>query len=338
MATTLRQHDQFPFLTLPENRLGVAAIQEIAPLKRRRTIQIVTLVGPPGTGKSRLARELIRSWEAKRSDGKIVYVTASEFTAQFTEAAAADSIAQFQRRYRSEVALFVCEDIQTLSGQKETQLQLVSAIDEVVTGGGCVLFTSTKMPSGIRRISSRLANRIRGGLSVTLEQPEQNSREKLLQHFLSSDSVRLSSAEIALIASKYNFSPRELMGLIRQLHHLNKGRKGEKGNLEQLIDQICLQKSYRLPQIAKATAKVFGVRVAEMKSPRRSQSISQARQVAMYLARELTDLNYKQVGEYFGRGNHSTVIHGCKKIEGELAANPILAHQVEQVEKFLEEN
>ena len=136
MATTLRQHDQHSFLILPENQLAVAAIKRLAPLTRRRTLQTVSLFGPPGTGKSRLARELIRSWEAKRSDGKIVCVTGSEFAAQLAQASTEEAIHQFQSRYRKDVLLFVCEDLQSLSGRKETQQQLTAAIDDVVSTGG----------------------------------------------------------------------------------------------------------------------------------------------------------------------------------------------------------
>lgn len=336
MATTLRQHDQHPFLALPENRLAVAAIKRLGPLTRRRTVQIVTLVGSSGTGKSRLARELIRSWEDKRSDGKIHYVTASEFAAQLARASTEDAIRQFQIRYRKDVLLFVCEDIQALAGRTETQQQLVAVIDEIVTSGGCVLFSSTVMPSGIRGLSPRLANRIRGGLCVDVPLPGASSRRKLLEHFLTCESQRLSDSEIVEITEKHEFSPRELQGLLNHFRTLRKTKSGAATTASEIIAQMNFSSQNSLPEIALATAKVFGVKVSELKSSRRSQSISIARQVAMYLARDLTDLNYKTVGEYFGRGNHSTVIHACKKIANQIQENPVLAHHVEAVEKRLQ--
>lgn len=336
MATTLRQHDQHSFLAFPENKLAVAAIQRLAPLTRRRTLQFVTLVGPPGTGKSRLARELVRSWEAKRTDGKIIYVTASEYAAQFAEASAADSIRQFQIRYRKDILLFICEDIQALAGRKETQQQLIAALDEVTESGGCVLLTSTTMPSGIRRLSSRLTNRIRGGLCIDVPLPGASSRKKLLEHYLLSESVRLTKEEIAEISQKHEFSPRELQGLLQHLKATQRTGRGTQLSSSEVLEQITVREQYTLPEIASATSKVFGVKVSDLKSPRRSKSISTARQVAMYLARELTDLKYKTVGEFFGRGNHSTVIHACKKIGSLIETNPILAHNVELVEKRLQ--
>lgn len=335
MATTLRQHDRHPFLAFPENKLAVTAIQRLAPLTRRRTVQFVTLVGPSGTGKSRLARELIRSWEAKRSDGKVIYITASEYAASIAEASAMDAIRQFQIRYRKDISLFICEDIQALAGRKETQKQLVAALDEVTDSGGCVLLTSTTMPSGISRLSSRLTNRIRGGLCVDIPLPGADSRKKLLEHYLLSESVGLTPEEITEISQKHEFSPRELLGLLQHLKTSQTTARRQLSNSE-VIEQLAVREQYSLTEIASAAAKVFGVKVSELKSASRSQTISTARQVAMYIAREQTDLNYKTVGQFFGRGNHSTVIHACKKIRGLIDSNPVLAHNVELVEKRLQ--
>lgn len=310
-------------------------MKRVSPLTRRRTVQLVFLCGPPGAGKSRVARELIRSWEAKRSDGKIIYLTASEFAAQFAQASTDAAIQQFQRRYRKDVVLFVCEDLQAIAGRSESQQQLIAVIDDVLAGGGCLLFTSTAMPAEIRGISKRLVNRIHGGLCVDIPLPGASSRRELLEHFLKSESIQLSADEISDIAQKHEFSPREIQGLIQQFKGAQRSLSGAGMSATEVLESLVLSPKYSLPEIASATAKVFGVRVADLKSPRRSQTISIARQVAMHLARELTDLNLKTVGEYFGRGNHSTVIHSCKKIASQIASDSVLAHNVEAIEKRL---
>ncbi len=335
MVSPLRQHDQHSFLVLPENKFAVAAIKRLSPTTQKRSVQCVTLVGPPGTGKSRLARELIRSWETVQSDAKIVSVTASEFAAQFAQAASDNAIHQVQRRYRHDVSLLICEDIQSLSGRKETQQQLVAALDDVTSQGGCILLTSTLMPAGIRGLSSRLTSRIRGGLCADITLPEVASRRKLLNHFLSTESFRLTDEDINEIAKSYQASPRELFGILQQIQAMQKTKSGQRMSSSELIQSLQISRKYSLPEIASATARVYGVRVGDLKSPRRSRTISQARQVAMYLTRELTDLNYQTVGEYFGRGNHSTVIHACKKIATQRQDDPVLSHHIESVEKRL---
>jgi chromosomal replication initiator protein len=336
VASTLRQHDRHSFLVLPENRLAVAAIKRLAPLTRRRTLQMVSLFGSPGTGKSRLARELIRSWEGKRSDGKIIYVTASEYAAQLAQASTDAAIRQFQSRYRKDVSLFVCEDLQSLAGRKESQQQLETAIDDVVMNGGCVLLTSTLMPSGIRNFSARLANRIRGGLCVDVPLPAANSRRKLIDHFLETESIQISTEDIATIAREYEVSPRELQGVLHQLQSIQKSNSRKTRNTSEILKELTHSRQYTLQQIASATSKIFGVRVSELRSGTRSKTVSTARQAAMFLTRELTDLKYKEIGEYFGRGNHSTVIHACKKISTLKDDDAILSHHLEAIKKRLQ--
>lgn len=330
MGTSLRQHDQHTFLSLPENRLAIRAIQRISPLTRRRTIQIVSLFGPPGVGKSRLCRELIRSWETKRSDGKLIYTTASEFAAQLAEASSGGAVPQFQQRFRKDVKLLICEDLQSLAGRTETQQQLTAAIDDVTLTGGCVLFTATRRPAEIRFLNSRLTNRIHGGLCVDLPLPSVESRRKLLEHFLSTVSLRLSAQEISLIAEKHEVSPRELESILLHIKTLQNSTV-QSLTVQDLLEEIPAPREHSIQQIAAAAAREYGVKVADLRSPSRSKTISTARHVAMHLARTLTDLNYKQIGTYFGRSNHSTVIHACNKISELIAQDAILSHQVDSI-------
>lgn len=294
----------------------------------------MTLIGPAGSGKTRLARELMSSWQGKRSDGKIVNVTASQFAADLAEASSTDAIRQFQIRYRKEVILFVCEDLQSLAGRTESQQQLTTAIDDVTSQGGCVLLTSTVMPSGIPRCNRRLANRIRGGLCVEMSLPQSSSRKKLLNHFLQTESVQLSTDEIERITNSIEFSARDLIGLIEQIKSFHRLNRGEK-ELRQYLDQLAESPACGLKEIATAVAREFDTTIPDLRGPSRSQTIRTARHVAMHLARQRTDATLKEIGDYFGRGNHSTVIHACKKISEHLSNDDSLAFQVENIVKEL---
>ena len=293
----------------------------------------MTLVGPPGTGKSRLARELIRSWD-QRADGKIISVTASQFAADLAEASAAGAIRQFQIRYRNEVTLLVCEDLQSLAGRNESQHQLTLAIDDVIAQGGCVLLSSTSMPSEIPKFSRRLANRIQGGLCVNVSLPKAASRKKLLLHFLETGTVQLSPAEVDHFSKTFEVSARELIGLLEQVKVVK--RSNGKGNLIEAIEDLGFTPKHSLKEIARAVTKEFETTLAELRGPKRSKTIRTARHLAMHFARQRTDATLKQIGEYFGRGNHSTVIHACNKIDEELKTNTSLAFRAESIVAQLE--
>ncbi|SFH95331.1 helix-turn-helix domain-containing protein [Planctomicrobium piriforme] len=318
MSGSVRQSDQRSFLVLPENQLAVAAVKKLAPVVKRRSIRLVTLVGPAGVGKSHLARDLVRSWESDRTEGKVLVTTASQFAAQLADASSAQAISQFQTRFRNEVKLLVCEDVHVLGPRKESQQQLLAAIDDVTAQGGVVLLTSIQMPGSIKGLSRRLVNRMHGGLCVNIELPSAASRRKLIEHALAADGARLPPREIEQIAAESPVSPRELFGLLSQLRSetqlLTAGDRRRGSVVKALIEERSPAFDVGLPELCRVTAARFAVKPSELKGPRRSQTITLARQTAMSLARELLKLNYVEIGEYFNRGNHSTVIHACQKI------------------------
>lgn len=330
-----RQSDPHAFLVLPENEFAVAAVKKLAPGVKRRRIWLVTLIGPAGCGKSRLARELIQGWEAERPDARTVYITASQFAAQLAEAAASKTIAQFQSRFRHDTQLLICEDIQILGPRQESQAQLLATMDDVTSSGGVVLLTSTRMPASIPGLNRRLVNRMHGGVCAEIELPGPASQRKLIEEFLSGESLPLSHVQIEGMISTASVSPRELLGLIHQLQAETVLRTGKRQPVRVNVEAVLADRQrsplVSVAEIARVTAERFGVNVADMKGPHRGQSLSQARQTAMYLARELAAMHYAQIGAYFHRGNHSTVIHACQKIARDLETKPALQRHIQAI-------
>ncbi|WP_437185955.1 helix-turn-helix domain-containing protein [Planctomicrobium sp. SH668] len=341
MSHKIRQSDQRGFLVLPENELAIAAVKRLAPGVKRRRIWMVTIVGASGSGKSHLARQLLRSWEAENaSDGKLLLLTASQFAAQLAEASAAGTILQFQTKYRNDVKLLICEDIHVLGNSRETQNQLLAAVDEITANGGVVLFTSTKMPGSVKGLTRRLSNRMHGGLCIELGLPGPASRRKLIDQFLESQSLPLSLDEIDKIVIESTGSPRELIGLLNQLLSETKLTRGKRRdsqiNLGATLKERQKPTDIRLQDITRITAERFGVKPAELKGPSRAQTLSLARQTAMYLARELAQLHYSVIGEHFQRGNHSTVIHACQKISERLQIDTGLLRHIQAIKEELQ--
>ena len=334
MTSDLRQHDPHSLLVIPENRLAVAAIGKLSP-HGKKVAPLVTLVAATGLGKSKLVRELLRKWQGP--NGKKVYLTASELAAQVAEASTGNALAQFQDRLRKEVQLFVCEDIQSLGPRKETQQQLIAAIDDVLSHQGRVLLTSTKMPGEIKGLAKRLRNRVHGGLCVDIAAPEKESRLKLLKHFLRSESLSLSADGMEAIAATEEFTPRDLLAVLTQLRaYARTGRSGiTHERIQQVIAEMTTKSPLSLSEIARATAKVYQVKVADLKSPQRTQTIATARQAAMYLARSTGNLNFVEIGEYFNRRNHSTVIHACQRIAELIDQDPKVARDIDLIRRRL---
>lgn len=334
----MRPADPQGFLILPENRLAVAAVRRLGPAGRRLQPRLVTLIGPPGCGKSHLSRELVRSWADVPDAGKTLSVTASTFAAELASASANKTIARFQSRYRHQVQLLIVEDLQAIGGKAETQQQLCAALDDILRRGGNVLFTSSQFPGAIEGLSRRLVNRLHGGLCVEMRWPKPASRAKLLKHFLQGDLLRLSAKQLEAIAESSISSPRELQGLLSEL----RARAGEspRSTLPAAAVAAAVAERERtgngsLAELAQACAAQFQVSVDDLRGPRRSQSLSLARQVAMSLARELLQLHYAEIGAYFNRENHSTVIHACRKIDELIAADGPEQRQIQQLRDTL---
>ena len=338
MSGSLRQHDHHALLVLPENKLAIAALKQIGPQARQKG-QLVTLVGPAGVGKSHLARDLLRGWDQGRGPRKRIHTTASDYAALLAEASSEDGVQQFQRRFRKDVDLLICEDIQILGPRKETQQQLIATVDDVRQDGGSVLFTSTRMPGEIKGLDRRLVNRIHGGLCVPVELPCVESRRLLLEHFLATESIAVSDGAIEQLVREDGTSPRELLALLNQLKSRNRGQRSLAPVTPEAVRQVLAQIPDRTPitlsEIARVTAKTFQVSVSDMKSRRRTQTIALARQTAMYLARDLAQLNYSVIGKYFHRENHSTVIHACRRIVALLDTDTQLSHDVASIRKRL---
>jgi len=311
-----RSDDTFGrLMLLEENRFALSAVKRL----REPSPPIVTLFGPSGVGKTHLVRQFIGEVQRQDSTRRLSHLNANEFTAQFTKASHAESIPELQDSMRRS-DFFVCEDLQSIEGRHESQQQLLVIIDEVVANGGQVLFSCRKSPGELKEFSSKLRSRCLGGVCAHMPLPDVPSRHRLLMHFASARGVFLEDELAGLIAESMVVSPRELRGLITQLQVAANQRREPitRDLVNAVIRNAACDECPTISQITKIVASEFDVTVSALRSTGRVRAVVLPRQIAMFAAREWGKRPYADVGQYFGRRSHSTIVHACQRVRDRL--------------------
>jgi chromosomal replication initiator protein len=306
--------DAHSFLVLPENQMAHAAcLRLVDPLVVEPPL--VTLFGPPGSGKSHLARRTVRDAQARSPRMAVLVLTANDFAAQLHTAASTGKMRPLQERIRSQTELFVFEDLHRLEGRTESQQQFVAILDDLLAQGRRILLTSRKSPGEIPRLSRKIVNRCHGGLPIEIGESSAASRRRLVRLFAETAGVELSDPLVALAASEAGRSPRDLQRLVESMRSAALRRRATID--EPLIRDLLARTGearLTISEIAKVVARAYDAKVADLRSAARTQGLVVPRQVAMFLARELMKAEYQAIGDYFGGRNHATVIYACDRI------------------------
>jgi len=305
------------FLAGPENRLVEVAVRSVFehPLA---TYNPLVLYGPSGTGKTHLARGLETAWRARyHRRRRVQYTTATDFARELADAIETQAMDDLRAKYRT-AALLVFEDVGRLAGKPAAQVEFIHTFDALLVAGSRIVATACAAPAELPGIVPGLHSRLAGGLSVPLASPGPEARLAILRRLAALRGIDLSRAAADVLANGLNATVPELLGALVQLEvaaRLHDGRS----DVELVQSFLARRNGSRQPplkQIAALAAKYFSVRLADLRGPSRRRLVVTARDVAMYLARRLTGESLKQIGEFFGGRDHSTVMHGCRKMEG----------------------
>lgn len=322
-----------PFLVLDENRLAWTAVESIGQDEDSTSLhpESTLIYGPSGCGKSHLCDLLVRAHE---DSAKIV--PASEFVAQvarnYKAANTFDPVSEY-----SPLKLFILEDIQHLCRHQSAQRVFATLMDELRRTETTVVCTSNQPPAELKGLIPRLANRFRGGLCVAVRIPGPASRVKLLSHFCSHLQIAIPQPVLRLFANELSVSPRELLGLLLRFDDLATQQKTmpDARLARAFLKQEIAPTAVEIENVAKAVARQFGVRLADMRSQARDHAVSVPRQCAMFLSRKLTGDHYSKIGEYFGGRSHSTVLHACNRIRQQLENDAGLRQQLKRAQQML---
>ena len=277
------------------------------------------IYGGVGLGKTHLLNAIGTTLYAKPGM-RIVYVSSEQFTNEVVHSIRYDKMIEFRRKYRSAEILLI-DDVQFIAGKERTQEELFHTFNTLYEAQRQIVLSSDRFPKDMLEMEARLQSRFAWGLIADIQPPDLETRVAILQKKADADGMKLSDEIAHFIASHVRSNVRELESCLIRLGAFS-SLTGEPitMDLTKEVLQNLLSASQRridIAEVQNAVATRFGVRVADIKSKKRTKALVFPRQLAMYLSRDLTELSYPEIGRHFGGKDHTTIIHACKKIEKE---------------------
>ncbi|MGM0552351.1 MAG: chromosomal replication initiator protein DnaA [Pseudomonadota bacterium] len=275
------------------------------------------IYGGVGLGKTHLMHAIGNSFLARKPDGRIIYLHSERFVADMIKALQHNAIDEFKQHYRSADALLI-DDIQFFAGKERSQEEFFHTFNALLEGQQQIILTSDRYPKEVEGLEERLKSRFGWGLTIAIEPPELETRVAILQRKAEQAGIELPSEVAFFIGKRIRSNIRELEGSLRRVianaHFTGKPITVEFAK-EALRDLLAVQnKLITLENIQKTVADYYRIKVADLLSTRRSRSIARPRQIAMALAKELTQHSLPEIGQAFGGRDHTTVIHACRKV------------------------
>ena len=276
------------------------------------------LYGGVGLGKTHLMHAIGNHIKAHKKEARVIYLHSERFVADMVKALQNNAINAFKQYYRSVDALLI-DDIQFFAGKGRSQEEFFHTFNALLEGQQQIIMTCDRYPKEIEGLEERLKSRFGWGLTVAIEPPDLETRVAILINKANEHHFVLSHEVAFFIAKKIRSNVRELEGALRRvIAHAKFSGKEISIELvkEALKDLIALQdKLVTLDNIQKTVAEYFKIKVSDILSKRRQRAITRPRQIAMALAKELTNHSLPEIGNAFGGRDHTTVLHACRTIE-----------------------
>jgi len=291
--------------------------------------------GDSGLGKTHLLHAIGHYVRSLYTGAKVRYVSSEEFTNEFINAIRDDRQDRFKRRYR-DVDVLLIDDIQFLEGKTQTQEEFFHTFNTLHNANKQIVLTSDRAPKRLEALEDRLRNRFEWGLITDVQPPDLETRIAILRKKAAMDRLTAPPDVLEFIASKIQTNIRELEGaLIRVTAFANLNRQEVDMTLAEIVLKDLIpeggEPEITAPLIIAQTAAYFGLSIEELTGPSRGRHLVLARQIAMYLCRELTGLSLPKIGQQFGNRDHTTVMYAERKISQLLAERRAVFNQVSEL-------
>ncbi len=322
------------FVIGPSNRFPHAAAIAVAEAPGKAYNPLL-VYGDSGLGKTHLLHAIGHYVRSLYSGAKVRYVSSEEFTNEFINSIRDDRQDRFKRQYR-DVDVLLIDDIQFLEGKTQTQEEFFHTFNTLHNANKQIVLTSDRAPKRLEALEDRLRNRFEWGLITDVQPPDLETRIAILRKKAAMDRLTAPPDVLEFIASKIQTNIRELEGaLIRVTAFANLNRQEVDLTLAEIVLRDLIPEGAE-PEITAAviiaqTAAYFGISIEDLCGPSRGRHLVQARQIAMYLCRELTDLSLPKIGAQFGNRDHTTVMYADRKINQLLAERRSVFNQVSEL-------
>ena len=296
------------------------------------------IYGGVGLGKTHLMHAVGNPLVQARPGAKVLYIHAEQFVSDVVKAYQRKTFDQFKDRYHS-LDLLLIDDVQFFANKDRTQEEFFNAFEALLAKKSHIIMTSDTYPKGLADIHERLVSRFDSGLTVALEPPELEMRVAILVSKAAAEGAEMPEEVAFFVAKNVRSNVRELEGALRKILAYSRFNQKEISIAlakEALRDLLSIQnRQISVENIQKTVADYYKIKVSDMYSKKRPASIARPRQIAMYLAKELTQKSLPEIGELFGGRDHTTVLHAVRKIAGERQQLTELNQQLHVLEQTL---
>jgi chromosomal replication initiator protein len=307
------------FVVGPNNEIAHAASLAVAK-SPARTYNPLFVYGGVGLGKTHLMQAIGQYVISTKKGAKVMYLSSELFINEFIDAIQHNNLVKFRKRYR-QADLLLIDDIQFLGGKERSQEEFFHTFNTLFDGHKQIVLSSDRPPSEIANLEHRLVSRFEWGLTAELQPPDVETRMAILRKKAHTLQIKLRDEIFDFLANRIRTNVRRLEGALMRVASfasLSAGKELTNEVVEHLLKDILQEEarhSVTIEQIQRRVAEHFDVRLADMTSKRRPANIAFPRQIAMYLARELTKASLNEIGDAFGGRDHGTVLHACKLVK-----------------------
>ncbi|NJD39318.1 MAG: chromosomal replication initiator protein DnaA [Geobacter sp.] len=297
------------------------------------------IYGGVGLGKSHLLNAVGHLILAKNPPTRVFYCSAEKFMHEMVNCIKLNKMDEFRARYRS-VDVLLIDDIQFITGKERTQVEFFHTFNALYEAHKQIVITSDKFPREMPNLEERLRSRFEWGLIADIQPPDLETKIAILKKKAELNRIQLPDDVAYFLASSDTRNIRELEGMLirlgaySSLQHIPITLAMAKHNLKDIL--VDKRKEISIELIQKVVADHFGLKVADLKSEKRLKAFVQARQIAVWLCRDMTSASYPDIGARFGGKDHSTVIHAAKKIDKLLTEDPNLAKTIEELKENIQ--